>query len=302
MARLPEKIMPNESSGEDASKPPLDISVTIVSIVEQPGLADFTNMARTVRDHSPDGVLVVLSGQLDDAGLAICSKTADFHLSFLDFECYRRLAELGPILGHPVAKFAKMFILEEFLDSGNVNSDCLLFLDPDVELQGPLSNLVATTKDSDRVFFGRELLWAHSAHAPNTRLAQASDWKSPGNWFLTHFPELNTGVVLGRPTAWKEFLGDFLQFVRNSEYFLSLPDRTTGHWHDQDFFRLWMREATTRNVEVFDLDDIFTTNGKASACVFRDQNGKIRTIWGTTPTIVHFADGSKLRAEMAITT
>jgi hypothetical protein len=264
----------------------------ILTTLEECSVPEYSLLVDSLRRTAKgvDGLRVVaLTGEVSATSSKHLGSIVDEVKSFFDFEIYRKLRTVD--LGHPVGKYAKLFLALEYLNSSDAPaSEVVLFLDPDTFVQKPLRALADLAR-SDMLLFGHELELVHTANSPSDRLAVAHRFDKPGAWHSSYFVEVNTGVTLGTVASFRRVVADFARFTEKTGYYTeALPRLENDFWHDQDFFRYFLRKALPVDVGVLGLDLVFTTIGSASRCLrFEPKLGRFVTSWGVQPHVLHFA-------------
>lgn len=264
----------------------------IVTTLEECSVREYGLLADSIRRHRRglDLHMVALTGEVSEQSRMRLESEADEVQSFFDFETYRKLEPMQDGLGHPIGKYAKLFLALEYLENAADRQDVVLFLDPDTFVQKPLSDLAQLARD-DVLLFGHELELVHYANAPSSRLAVGERFDENGAWNATYFTEINTGVTLGTHDSFRRVVSAFATFADESAYQTKArPAIVSDFWHDQDFFRYFVRKTLPVDVGVLDLSTVFTTTKGASRCVrFDDDERRFLTSWGVVPHVLHFA-------------
>ncbi len=266
----------------------------IITTLDQCGASDYAVLLGTIAKWAEkvDRLrITAITGDLDAETRTMIQPQVHELLHFENFQVSRDFATFIPHLGHPIGKFAKLFFALEHLQDAD-DADTVLFLDPDTYIQRPLKELERFASD-EVLLFGYQFQNIHHPFRPNARLAVADAFDAPGPWRASYFYELNTGVILGTVRAFKNAIGPFREFVFQSEYLRTVEKILINHWHDQDFFRYYLRKTLPLNIGTLGLEHVFTTTHGAAHCLSFDavRSGYV-TAWGVVPYIVHFAGGS----------
>lgn len=195
---------------------------------------------------------------------------------------------------HPFGKIAKPFVIKSYLEEATINSDdVFVFLDPDILCQGSIDPLLHLMPDNGVIF-------AHQSDKADSNRSIVTRFAKSGKKLEDYAEqrEINTGFFLGKVSNVKKLVGLWSEFMINSEN-VSFKDHDSKYssilnaWHDQDYFRLFVRKENL-NLELKFIDETYvahlcdTLSSKMSANGNQVQNHET----GTYPILVHFAGGS----------
>ncbi len=272
----------------------------IITSLEEVGMPDFRCLLQSIRRCSaglPALRIAACTGELSDESRHYLRRELDEVLPFESFEALKQYGVYGKALGHPIGKFAKLFFALEYVDRcGIEDEEIVLFLDPDTYIQRPLAEFIQNAEHGI-LLLGHEMQHNHLANAPSWRLKFAKLFDEEGPWWATYIAEVNTGVILGKAGVFRHVMRDFRSFVQESDYFEKAMSHAYGHrWHDQDFFRYFLRKTMRTDVGVLDLGEILTTTGGAEKCLFWDPAENLFcTVWDAVPYVLHFAGQARER-------
>jgi len=275
--------------------------IVILSTIEEQGMADYRKLLESLKRHAPAARqlrLVAITGNLANASRKFINENTDIAVPFHELTSSKLFAQYAETLGHPLGKFAKLFYALDYIEAHVADDAVVFFLDPDTLVQSPLDE-IAELAETPVLFFGHELQHVHFSHNPNPRLKLAEEFDSSHGWKGSYFAEINTGVIFGKAHVFKRVMSDFLAFVLHSPYIQEVAAKISeNHWHDQDFFRYFIRKTLREDIAVLDLNFIYTTTQAAAACIHYDDTYNVFcTNWGEVPAILHFAGGTRKFAE-----
>lgn len=266
----------------------------IITTLDQCGASEYAVLLGTITRWAANVErlrITAITGNLEPETRAILEPRVHELLHFEEFQTARDFAPFLPHLGHPIGKFAKLFFALEHLQDAD-DDDTVLFLDPDTYVQRPLNELERLASGG-LLLFGYQFQNIHHTFRPNARLAVADAFDTPGPWRASYFYELNTGVILGTVRAFKNAIVPFREFVLQSEYLRSVENVLIYHWHDQDFFRYYLRKTLPVNIGTLGLEHVFTAMHDTAHCLCYDAvQAQYVTAWGVVPYVVHLAGGS----------
>lgn len=266
----------------------------IITTLDQCGASEYAVLLGTITRWAASVErlrITAITGDLEPETRAMLEPRVHELLHFEEFQTTRDFAPFLPHLGHPIGKFAKLFFALEHLHDAD-DDDTVLFLDPDTYVQRPLNELERLASGGV-LLFGYQFQNIHHTFRPNARLAVADAFDTPGPWRASYFYELNTGVILGTVRAFKNAIAPFREFVFQSEYLRSVDNMFINHWHDQDFFRYYLRKTLPIDIGTLGLEHVFTTTHGAAHCLCYDPvHSRYITAWGIVPYVVHLAGGT----------
>ncbi|MGJ8660578.1 MAG: hypothetical protein ACSHXL_00935 [Bacteroidota bacterium] len=192
---------------------------------------------------------------------------------------------------HPLGKIAKLFFLNTYFKSIENNDDIIIYVDPDVYINSASELLnMLDCWDSDKVIFAKEVVCCHSVMHEKDRLI-GYPFDNPQIGLSTIFHEVNTGVILSNSKLIISLLNDFSNWYDETVTPEFLSKHYSLHWHDQDAFRVYLREGHFVSIGCFDFKTLATTNSYASGLI-RKVFGYYRMHSGERPLIIHAAGRS----------
>ncbi|WP_171212893.1 hypothetical protein [Ruegeria sp. HKCCA5426] len=175
-------------------------------------------------------------------------------------------------------------------------------MDPDILIQGNLAIFEAMAS-SECVVMAKEVVKSLDNPGVAAKLQRAVDVNALTDQQVRSFEaEVNTGFQYGGIDAMFRYLTPFLEFMRSDsmrEFYKNSKDRNNS-WHDQDFFRAFLRASSDRSwLKLAGKEHIATLNGDAMReVIISSEAPKVHLVDGRVPDVVHFA-GSAWRRNAA---
>jgi hypothetical protein len=199
---------------------------------------------------------------------------------------------------HALGKVGKPFFIRELMEN-HVDCDrynCICYCDPDIIFQGDIGEIIRG-RSLERVFISRQLLDSEKSIGPARKMDRAVAEGLAEPFELNNFDrEINTGLFGGSPAVLLALLREWTSFMVDSRFTpLKDGEDMPDAWHDQDFFRMYLRSGDgKRLIEPLDMASCATLC--SGAPTFYDvELDRIRVTTkdgNEKPSAVHFAGAS----------
>jgi hypothetical protein len=279
-------------------------NITFFANGNNPQAEMLLRLASNVQETYPGSYFVVVT---DDMSSGYVQALRDLKTTVLILSDSQRqnIASEFSSEAHALGKSAKPAFFRTALDHFKEVTDYVVYLDPDIVIQGNIDKILTLAGD-DRVVMAEEVTPANENPGTIKKLERAIASGILTTEQCTNFTaEVNTGFQLGRRGAIIRYLDRFLNYM-NSAPAQCMYKNTEGRmdsWHDQDFFRAFLR--SDENIDWLALGDF-----SSIATLCGDGFNNVRIIApapptvtlhkdGTAPPIVHFAGGAWQRSSAA---
>lgn len=259
-------------------------------------------MAADVARRFPYAGFVVVSDELSAAYVDALSELGA-HVHVVADDVRAALEDRFASEAHALGKVAKPALFRHALDLFAGAAKEVAYLDPDVLFQGGMTRVRALSGGRKVVMAAERTATADNPGAAK-KLARAVDEGALTDEQCANVgPEINTGFQYGPLEAVAGYLDRFLAFMTSEAMrpFLRNSEGRNNSWHDQDFFRAFLRvESDVDWLAVADFGTVATLNGAAFDDVqILGAAPEVSLPDGSLPDVVHFAGGAWLRSAAA---
>ncbi len=238
------------------------------------------------------GPFFVLSDKLSEKSVNLLTQIG-ITVQIIDRERIREWNFLLPSDKHPVGKIGKPMIVYEACRLFENRYQNLIYLDPDILVQNSIGGITDQIID-DRVLMSAQKKSIGASKWASSQLYRVIQKGHADEKILTIYdPEVNTGFMACRIPFLKKYLSEFIDYMVSDpfrEYANSDPDCSNA-WHDQDYFRTYIRLFTSKQPVLLDKLYVFHLCDGGFKEVFVQPCSKDILFKKTRqkPTIVHFA-------------
>ncbi len=200
---------------------------------------------------------------------------------------------------HALGKLGKPFFIKEIIRQFGDQYDNLVYLDPDILIQEPLQLILDKITDT-YVLMSREqvLIPQHRTGWPSLQLQRSINFGDVDESILiSNEFEINTGFLAGRIELINNLVSQLIDFMTTEpfkKYAISDPGKNNA-WHDQDYFRCFVRLQDNPPLILLGENDIVHLCGGSHKGVTLKPElaSKLQLkVTEVTPKLVHFAGGS----------
>ena len=205
---------------------------------------------------------------------------------------------------HALGKSAKPFLLEMALRRFAEPTSEVCYLDPDVVIQGELDPIRELAGD-DRVVMAVEATPSFENVGAAMKLDRAIAAGLVTQAQCAAFPhEVNTGFQFGRREPFLRYLERLITFIRTdaAQAMLRNEGDRPSAWHDQDFFRCFLRAGDARDwlaLAPFEMVATLAAEGYDKVEIW-SSTPRARLVDGGAPIVAHYAGGAWRRSAAAL--
>jgi hypothetical protein len=266
-----------------------------------PFLIRLHEQLRDPRRGNYKGGFLVISDQLGNRSLGHLEREG-IPVHLLPEAKRRILEDLFASDKHALGKTGKpamiQFGLEQFASSG----DQVIYLDPDIWIQGPLTPFFRECTDSVVRFAPQELPMIETPWCRSQIKRYLDREEMEVNTLQEPSEEINTGVIWGERDAFLGLVREWLEFMKSPSMlpFARSDPETDNAWHDQDYFRLYVRLAKRANVGIIQRKGRVVhlcAGGKHRVWYLSSINRFIYKRSFRPPVLVHLAGGNHVLYE-----
>lgn len=272
-------------------------TLTVVTSGNDPQTPLMIRLFETCRENEPlksDARFAVLTDQLSQTSV---ERLRSRSIKVIQFET--EIADARETLSsdlHSFGKIGKPVLLNAFLLQDTEADDTIIYFDPDVVVLEPLAGLLANIPQESVAM--PELLYPTEAWNHCVRQLRRAE-EIAGRKIEPKGPEYCTGVMIGRRPAMLQLLEAWVRF-QCEEPFNRLRNCDPGAknaWHDQDFFRCFVRLYKPANLRGIPFHHAPTLNPPCDRLLDIELDAEVtppqlrctHTHWMHPPLICHFA-------------
>lgn len=197
------------------------------------------------------GKFIYLSDSLTDASIASLDQRK-IPFAMIDSDVLESLNERYISDKHALGKLAKPAFIQYAIEKYAEENTVVLYLDPDIFIQGPIDRIFDMMDPEAVTFFRQE----KDMNDTPWCVSQLHRCIVNGHFKLSQFhsikEEINTGIIVGFADVMEKLVKDWSDFIAMPDmlrYAYSDPQRNNA-WHDQDYFRCFSRLKRRHDIHI----------------------------------------------------
>ncbi len=241
------------------------------------------------------GDFIVFSDNLSKKSIKLLSQIG-ISLQMVDGERVREWQLLLPSDKHPIGKICKPMIVHEACRLFEKQYQNLIYLDPDILVQSSIKTITDQIIDDGILMSAQKKSMGNSTWPSSQLYRMIQKGHADEEIFSIFKPEVNTGFMACRILFLKKYLSKFIDYMVSEPYreYANSDPGLNNAWHDQDYFRAYIRLFTTKQPVLLDKFYVFHLCDSGFKEVFLQPFSKDILFKKTRqkPTIIHFAGGT----------